>query len=492
LGPEKALKSKDLDENQKDLLKLVTKQIQKSDIEMQNYYGKIGSRITMKESVRRKFIQEAKPSFIKKPSFVKKPFKPEPEENEFIDTGFELDDDPPTKKKRGKTSFTLKDKRGSDDVPCDPDTAMGRRDLGDHVFHPYDPKRDTEDWECNTRIEDELLAAVQEFITQNSVKKIEGKIGEFIVDYFKNRTDNSLPLSRFTRDVPLFRGSKRKLDEYGLAFLKQIQWEKGKVQKIDGTKWGIYPINAPFTLRRDVASFSYDLEIGKKFARNEGKPIQFVYETSGKNETDGGGFFLDFTNIYGLRQNLNHKMIGDLRFDSSTRSFRSEAEALLVTRNTGDKLPLAGVHVDIGKLHKNIMRMDDKDPLKKDFMEIMKRSLTDKDRRRYVRRMQNDRKGIEKWMNSSFQDAVDNKDTKLLKNVGNELLASIKDYSSNASVFVVFVPEEELAELVTYLKNTAQTVWNAYEQLMLGKSTPLKESKKRRVRVIISKKRRNK
>ena len=154
-----------------------------------------------------------------------------------------------------------------------------------------------------------------------------------------------------------------------------------------------------------------------------------------------------------------------------------------MTRDVGDKLPLAGVHVDISKLHKNIMKMDDGDPLKKDFMEIMKRSLTDRDRRRYTRRIQNDRKGIEKWMDSSFQDAVDNKDTNLLKKVGNELLSSIKDYSSNASVFVVFVPEEQLDELVSYLRNTAQTVWNAYEQLMLG-NTPIQESKKRRVRVI--------
>lgn len=48
IGPTKALKTKDLDSKQKELLKLVIKQIEKSDIEMQNYYGKIGSRITMK------------------------------------------------------------------------------------------------------------------------------------------------------------------------------------------------------------------------------------------------------------------------------------------------------------------------------------------------------------------------------------------------------------------------------------------------------------
>jgi hypothetical protein len=35
--------------------RIVTKQIQKSDIEMQNYYGEVGSRITMKESL---YLQE--------------------------------------------------------------------------------------------------------------------------------------------------------------------------------------------------------------------------------------------------------------------------------------------------------------------------------------------------------------------------------------------------------------------------------------------------
>lgn len=48
IGPIEALKTKDLDSKQKELLKLVIKQIDKSDIEMQNYYGKIGSRITMR------------------------------------------------------------------------------------------------------------------------------------------------------------------------------------------------------------------------------------------------------------------------------------------------------------------------------------------------------------------------------------------------------------------------------------------------------------
>ena len=50
LGIDGALKSKNLDATQKDLLKLVIKQIEKSDAKAQNYYGKIGSQITMKES----------------------------------------------------------------------------------------------------------------------------------------------------------------------------------------------------------------------------------------------------------------------------------------------------------------------------------------------------------------------------------------------------------------------------------------------------------
>ena len=433
----------------------------------------------------RKFIEEAinfKKS--KKPSFVKKPIEPE-EESDIPDFDFDPDDAPPAKsqKKGRRLSFTLKDKRGTSSNPCDPNMAMRRRDLGDHIFHPYDPKRDTEDWECNTRIEDELLVAVQEFITGNTVKKIEGKIGDFIVDYFKDKTDNSLPLSRFTRNVPLFRGSKRQLDEYGLAFLKQIPWEKGTVQRVGGNRWGVYPASAPYTLRRDVASFSYSLKVAKDFANNESKPIQFVYETSGNKQTEGGGFFLDFTNFYELKPNRDNKMVDDMEFDTGTSGFRGESEALLVARDTGDKLPLAAVHVDITKLHKNIMKMNDTDPLKKDFIAIMKRTLTDRDKRRYVRRLQNDRKGIEKWMDSSFQDAVDNKDTKLLKSVGNELLSNIKDYSSKSNISSIVAGEEQIDELIGYLKKTAQTVWDAYEKLMM-ESPPMQESKKRRVRVL--------
>tara|TARA_R100000406_G_scaffold58599_2_gene40495 strand:- start:444 stop:1142 length:699 start_codon:yes stop_codon:yes gene_type:complete len=223
--------------------------------------------------------------------------------------------------------------------------------------------------------------------------------------------------------------------------------------------------------------------VAKDFANNESKPIQFVYETSGNKQTEGGGFFLDFTNFYELKPNRDNKMVDDMEFDTGTSGFRGESEALLVARDTGDKLPLTAVHVDITKLHKNIMKMNDTDPLKKDFIAIMKRTLTDRDKRRHVRRLQNDRKGIEKWMDSSFQGAVDNKDTKLLKSVGNELLSNIKNYSSKSNISSIVAGEEQIGELIGYLKKTAQTVWDAYEKLMM-ENPPMQESKKRRVRVL--------
>ena len=450
----------------------------------------------------RKFMQEAKPSFIKKPfkpSFIKKPFKPfEPEEDEdeFIDTGIELDDAPPTKKKRGKVGFTLKDKRGSSDDPCNPDMALARRDLGDHIFHPYDPNRDTEDWECNTRIEDELLGAVQDFITTNSADKIGGKIGEFIVDYFVDKTDNSLPLSRFTKDTPLYRGSKRDLDESALKILQQIDWKNGTTKKEGRETWGTYPINMPYTLRRDIASFSYDIKVGYKFSAMKSKPFRFVYETNGNLQTDGGGFFLDFSNIYGLRQNRHNKMSSGERFNTGTRRFQGEAEALLVTRNTGDKLPLTKIHINLSELKKNIMKMSPSDPLKMDFMNILSLSMTKRDKERFVRTVLADKEDLEIWMKNNFQKTIDYKDIPMLVKVIDKLSDDIERYKKHNASFSVFVGKEQMKGFLEYLNKVYSMVRYAYEQLSQGKEIPknfynpdlplppVQESKKRRVRVI--------
>ena len=99
----------------------------------------------------------------------------------------------PSKLKFGKGS-SMEDEMGSKDQPCDPDDAKPRRDLGKKQFDPYNTGRSTEDWECNTKIEDKLLNALQTYIAGNSTKPVQGPVGEFILDHFKDKTDPNLPL----------------------------------------------------------------------------------------------------------------------------------------------------------------------------------------------------------------------------------------------------------------------------------------------------------
>ena len=87
-----------------------------------------------------KFL-EGKFDFLKKKTFKKPPEEPEeekPRQKIRLDLG--------TKSK----PKSMSDEWGSKRNPCDPDSSSKRRDLGKHIFHPFNPDRNTEDWECNT------------------------------------------------------------------------------------------------------------------------------------------------------------------------------------------------------------------------------------------------------------------------------------------------------------------------------------------------------
>ena len=71
-----------------------------------------------------------------------------------------------------KKSRSMEDEMGSKDQPCDPDDAKPRRDLGKKQFDPYNTSRDAEEWECNTKLEDDLLHALQTYIAGNSTKPV--------------------------------------------------------------------------------------------------------------------------------------------------------------------------------------------------------------------------------------------------------------------------------------------------------------------------------
>ena len=96
---------------------------------------------------------------------------------------------------------TKKSPYGSKEKPC-PDKSVGSG-LGKKLFHPQ--QKDVDNWECNTKIEDDVLLVMQKFISEN-----EWVGGEQLLDYilakFKNLTAEELPLKRVTKKVPVYRG----------------------------------------------------------------------------------------------------------------------------------------------------------------------------------------------------------------------------------------------------------------------------------------------
>ena len=256
------------------------------------------------------------------------------------------------------------DKWGSENDKCDkPSNAF---DLGKHIFHPFDPSRKTEKWECNTAIEDKLLLAIQSFIMQNDPDQIQAT-SPFILKYFRNKTDSNLPLSRMTDDITLYRGSSRNFDNYGIKFLNNVDWEnpKGSKNLAGGQVWQAFPINAPYTLRRPVASFSYDYAEAWEFATRSGRgekaPVEFIYQLNGKQETKGGGFFIDFSNFYDLEHNPHNEIPGESSF-VSTKGMEHEQEALLIGSKTYDEIEVPIVWIHMTQLDRNLSRLRHKHP----------------------------------------------------------------------------------------------------------------------------------
>ncbi len=262
-------------------------------------------------------------------------------------------------KKKGPTI----DKWGSEEDKCDnPSHSYG---LGKHIFHPFDPSRKTEKWECNTAIEDRLLLAIQSFIMENEPDGIHAT-SPFILKYFRDKTDGNLPLGRMTDDIPLYRGSSRDFDSYGIKFLKNVDWDNPKESKAGGgQEWRAFPINAPYTLRRPVASFSYDWDSALEFAvrsgRNERSPVEFIYQLNGNQETKGGGFFLDFSNFYNLEDNPHNEIPGESRF-VNVKNMEHEQEALLIGSKTYDEIEVPIVWIHMNQLDKNLSRIRHKYP----------------------------------------------------------------------------------------------------------------------------------
>ena len=250
---------------------------------------------------------------------------------------------------------------GSADNPCKK-PGGGDYGVGKRLFDPHDMSRPNPDeWECNTDIEDKLHDAISSFIAFNSPAKILGRIGEFILKYFKDKSDDSLPIHKFAVDKPLYRGSARKFNDYGFKFLEQVQWDQGVEHSKAITR---FPFNGVYQLRRPVSSFSDSFESAAGFMQtNSDKDCIFMYETSGVTETDNGGFFLDLDGMYRLQNNPEYSMSADgkIRFNDVS-GFWHENEVLLIGNGNGDSIKVDYVYINTQHLNKNMNKLKQLNP----------------------------------------------------------------------------------------------------------------------------------
>ncbi len=249
---------------------------------------------------------------------------------------------------------------GSKEDPCQK-PGGGNNSTGNRLFDPHVNPRSKEEWECNTAIEDELHHAVAKFISGNSTKAIEGRIGDFILRHFEDMTDPNLPLHRFTKSTPLYRGSGRIFNNYGFEFLKEVDWTKGVEAQKGITR---YPFNGVYKLRRPVSSFTDDFNSAANFMEsNDSKDCIFLYETKGNTRTANGGFFLDLIGMYSLEPNDHYAMSddGSIRFND-VGSFARESEVLLIGAEGGDFIEVDWVYINTDHLNTRMARLQQLNP----------------------------------------------------------------------------------------------------------------------------------
>jgi hypothetical protein len=243
---------------------------------------------------------------------------------------------------------------GSKHEPCELGGEINWNEgLGKYQFHPHDPSKPVP-WECNTPIENVLLFVFQQFIGENKVKAITPQIAKYIIKYFKNKTEDELPINRITKSTPVYRGTFRggKLtgrSQRGIAEIYQnTDWlnpsgdrqsQSAPVDVLEGKGQRNYirfPYKGSYTPHRPVASFSFSFDSAETFASETGveRALPVIFETPANTETNGGGFFIDFKDFYGLVDNPDNPFkIGGVD------GFAGEQEALLIASQPGDPLP---------------------------------------------------------------------------------------------------------------------------------------------------------
>ena len=366
-------------------------------------------------------------------------------------------------KKTGKEQSTQWSKgttMGSKANPC-AKPGSGAYGVGQRLFDPHDMSRpNPAEWECNTKIEDQLHDAISSFIAFNSPGKILGRVGEFILKYFKNKTDKKLPIHKFAVDKPLYRGSARKFNAYGFDFLERVQWDQGVEHSKKITR---FPFDGVYQLRRPVSSFSDSFNSAVDFMQtNDTKDCVFMYETSGVTETANGGFFLDLDGMYNLQANPDYSMSDDgkIRFQDVS-SFWHENEVLLIGNGKGDSIAVDYVYINTDHLNKNLNKLKQ---LRPDLAEKIRANvgfgdLKLKQARSQLKREMGYLKDIVEDVLPKYQSG-EKKNPAGIDNLIRRIRGRVTAYSKNEDLYIAAGMEKEYKEFMAGMSKLFRDLQN--------------------------------
>ena len=237
---------------------------------------------------------------------------------------------------------------------------------------------------------------------------------------------------------------------------------------------------------RAVTSFSYDWDSAYSFTENNEAPVKLIFYTTGDQQTEGGGFFLDFTNFYSLENNPYQKMAADTKFHD-TQNFFEEQEALLVGAGRGDKLPLQAIQINLSKLRMGIEKLDANDPMREKFSVIYAKTFNKRELRKKKRQIERDMKGLDAYINTKFKEDIANKNFKNLKYVMSQAENEIENIRKNRRSITALVGQDlAVAYEKSLIKNLKilRRMEGADNETAKEFVKFLGESKKRKIRVL--------
>ncbi len=230
---------------------------------------------------------------------------------------------------------------GSKGKPC-PEDWIGKG-LGAELFHPQVPG--TTEWECNTKIEDDVLRTLQNFISRNKWEGDEN-VEKAISRALRIGGSANRPLRKLPPGKKLYRGESlnwQKRPNKCWKIINSLNFKK-PVDKFElkGGAYYAFPVDdyvlEPF---RVTTSFTVELTPALAFATRQGG---IVYQTNSSQAPSNGVFFEFTQQFYDLVDNPDYEIKSRLGPPPSpVKGFENEKETLYFGKAP---LPIESIYIN--------------------------------------------------------------------------------------------------------------------------------------------------